>query len=232
MDDDAMFQVAVYMPIFPVIGALIGLLAGVFVWVIGLFLQTMIAGALGLGFILLLNGVQHFDGLLDFGDGLMCHGSRERKLRVMRDPRTGAGGLSLGLIVLLTTALSIAALGRSNIVQSLAVSEAAAKFSMVFEAWAGKSAQEGMGASFIKAMHGKHRNTRIAASFSILLVIAVLGLRTIGVFVVVAPILVSIVDVRISGKAFGGITGDIMGASNELTRLVSLLVIIGAMQWV
>jgi len=36
----------------------------------------------------------------------------------------------------------------------------------------------------------------------------------------------------ISRKAFGGITGDTMGATNELSRLVSLLIIVGATQWV
>ena len=59
MDDDALQQAAYYMPIFPLIGALMGLLVGVFVWLLDFVLGAIIAGLLGVGFLLLLNGVQN-----------------------------------------------------------------------------------------------------------------------------------------------------------------------------
>jgi adenosylcobinamide-GDP ribazoletransferase len=232
MDDDAIQQAAYYMPIFPLIGALIGLLTGTFVWLLEFTLQALIVGFLGLGSLLLLNGVQNFDGLLDFGDGLMCHGPRKRKLRAMHDPRTGAGGLALGVVVLATTAVSIAALPRPDVIQGILVSEAVAKFSMVLEAWAGKAAQPGLGATFVTSMNGKHRNIRLTVAFLSLLLIAVLSLRGVGLLAVVAGTVVSMILLSISKKAFGGITGDTMGATNELCRLISLLIIVGAMQWV
>jgi adenosylcobinamide-GDP ribazoletransferase len=232
MDDDAIQQAAYYMPIFPLIGALTGLLTGIFVWLFEFALQPLIVGFLGVGFLLLLNGVQHFDGLLDFGDGLMCHGPRKRKLRVMQDPRTGAGGLGLGVVVLATTAVSIAALARPNVIQGILVSETVGKFSMVLEAWAGKAAQQGLGSVFVRSMNGKHRSMRLTAALLIVLVVAVLSLRGIGLLAVVAGTAVSVLILSISRKAFGGITGDTMGATNELSRLVSLLVIVGALQWV
>jgi len=232
MDDDAIQQAAYYMPIFPLIGALIGLLAGVFVWLLEFVLQALIVGFLGVGLLLLVNGVQHFDGLLDFGDGLMCHGSRKRKLRVMRDPRTGAGGVGLGVVVLATTAVSIAALARPTVILGILVSEAVGKFSMVFEAWAGKAAQQGMGSMFVASMKGRHRNVRITVALLSVLFVAVLSLRGVGLLAVLAGTASSIVILSISRRAFGGITGDVMGASNELSRLISLLVIVGVMQWV
>lgn len=231
MDEDGLRQAAAYMPIFPIVGALVGLLAGGFVWTLALMLPSTVVGMLGFGFILLVNGVQHTDGLLDFGDGLVCHGSRERKLRVMRDPQTGAGGLSLGIVVLITTALSIGSLERSSVLQSLAVSEAAAKFSMVFEAWAGKSAHRGMNTFFVNAMHSTHRNSRMMASVFILLIVSVLLLRQVGLLVTLVAILVPTIIATIANRAFGGITGDVMGATNEISRLFSLLTIVGASQW-
>ena len=232
MDDDAIQQAAYYMPIFPLIGVLIGLLTGVFVWLLEFALQALIVGFLGVGFLLLLNGIQHFDGLLDFGDGLMCHGPRKRKLRAMQDPRTGAGGLGLGVVVLATTAVSIAVLGRPVAIQGILVSEAIGKFSMVLEAWAGKAAQQGLGSMFVESMNGKHRNMRLTAAFLSLLLVAVLSLRGIGLLAVIAGTAASMLLLSISRKAFGGITGDTMGATNELSRLVSLLIIVGATQWV
>jgi adenosylcobinamide-GDP ribazoletransferase len=231
MDNDAIQQAAYYMPIFPLIGALIGLLTGMFVWLLEFVLQALIVGFLGVGTLLLLNGVQHFDGLLDFGDGLMCHGPRKRKLRAMQDPRTGAGGLALGVVVLATTAICIAALTRPNVIQGILVSEAVGKFSMVLEARAGKAAQQGLGSVFVRSMNGSHGNMRLTATFLSVLLVAVLGLRGVGVLAVVAGTAASMLLLSISTKAFGGITGDTMGATNELSRLVSLLVIVGVMQW-
>lgn len=232
MDEDGIRQAASYMPLFSLVGALVGLMAGAFVWILGLVLPSAVVGILGVGLILLVNGVQHVDGLLDFGDGLMCHGSRERKLRVMRDPATGAGGLALGIVVLVTTALSISALNRSIMVQGLIVCEAAAKFSMVFEAWAGKSAREGMNTVFVNAMHARYGNPKMIASVTMLVLISFPLLRQVGLLVSLVAILVSIIILGVAQRNLGGITGDVMGATNEITRLVSLLVILGASQWV
>jgi adenosylcobinamide-GDP ribazoletransferase len=231
MDDDGIREAASYMPVFPIVGALLGLMAGVFVWALGFILPVTVVGMLGVGFILFLNGVQHTDGLLDFGDGLMCHGSRERKLRVMRDPQTGAGGLCLGVVVIFGSAMSIAGLERSSVVQSLVVSEAAAKFSMVFEAWAGKSAHKGMNTMFVGAMHGKHGHSKMVAALITLLLISSLSLRQIGPVVTLVSILVSMILILVAVRNFGGLTGDVMGATNEITRLFSLLTILGVSHW-
>jgi adenosylcobinamide-GDP ribazoletransferase len=118
------------------------------------------------------------------------------------------------------------------VIQGILVSEAVGKFSMVLEARAGKAAQQGLGSVFVRSMNGSHGNMRLIGTFLSVLLVAVLGLRGVGVLAVVAGTAASMFLLSISTKAFGGITGDTMGATNELSRLVSLLVIVGAMQWV
>ena len=228
MDEDGVAQAARYMPSFPIIGAMIGLASGMLVWALHIFLPSLIVGMLGLGFILLLTGIHHTDGLLDFGDAIMFRGSPEDKIQVMCDQQTGAGGLCLALVVLSTTAFSIAGLDRSIVVQSLAVSEAAAKFAMVFQAWAGKSAHRGLNTMFVEAMHGKWRRLRIVIAFGLLLAISVIALQVVGIAVTLAAPLIAATILMISNRQFRGITGDVMGATNELTRLASLLVVLGA----
>lgn len=232
MDVDGFYQAAKYMPLYPIVGAMIGFLAGTFAWAIFPILPSLIVRMLCLGFILLITGVHHTDGLLDFGDAVMYHGSRREKIRVMHDPATGAGGLSLGLIVLVTTALSIAELNRALIIQGLLASEAAAKFAMAFQAWAGKSAHDGMNRPFIRSMHErKWRSLRLAVAFVLVLSVSVIALQTVGVVVVVVASSVAIVLLMIAMRQFGGITGDVMGATNDITRLVSLIVILGLIHW-
>jgi adenosylcobinamide-GDP ribazoletransferase len=225
MDRDGLSKAASYMPIFPAIGAAIGLLAGLVVWGLELFLPRLIAGMIGMGFLLLINGVQHLDGLLDFGDGLMFHGTRAGKLRVMRDPTTGAGGLALALVVVSSTAFSIAALPFRLIVVSLVAVEAAANFSMVLATGMSTSAHGGMGASFVEAMH-QRRGLRIMISSIILLGICLLALRVVGLVVAGSALLTAVVMALIASRNFGGITGDVMGATNEISRTVSLILIV------
>lgn len=232
MDEDGIAQAAKYMPSFPIIGALIGFTSGMLVWALHDFLPSLIVGMLGLGFLLLLTGVHHTDGLLDFGDAVMYRGSAKDKIRVMRDQQTGAGGLSLGLVVLLTTAFSIAALDRSIVIQSLTASEASAKFAMVFQAWAGKSAHEGLNTPFVEAMHERRRGLRLGIASCLSVATSVTALQIVGMAVTLAGLLVAATMLVISQKQFGGITGDVMGASNDLTRLVSLLVVLVISKWV
>lgn len=231
MSKEGMVEAASYMPLFPIVGAIVGLLAGAFVWALELVLPSSVAGVLGMGSILLVNGVQHADGLLDFGDGLMCHGSAARRLRVMRDPQTGAGGFSLGVIVLAGTALAIANLQRAVLLPSLIVSEAAAKFAMVYEAWGSRAAHKGMSTTFVDSMHD-NGIPKLAASLAMFLLISFPLLPQLSFLVGLAAILVSSVLIAIASRLFGGITGDVMGATNEITRFVSLLAILGAASWV
>jgi len=231
MDNDGLAIVAQFMPIFPLVGALTGLIGGTFTRAMELIFTPQLSGTLGLGLILLLNGAQHVDGLLDFGDGIMCHGSRSRKLRVMRDQQTGAGGFTLGIIVVIATIFTIASLNRNIIIEAFVVSESASNFSMVVQAWMGRSAHRGMASQFIGSMQLKHRNAKIALSTVFLLLISVALLNLTGLLVTFAALGVSIVILVISNRAFGGITGDVMGATNEITRLVSLLLIPVGLAW-
>jgi adenosylcobinamide-GDP ribazoletransferase len=231
MDDNGITQAANHMPCFPIIGALIGLATGVVLWGLQVILPSLISGMLGLGFILLLTGAHHADGLLDFGDAIMILGSPEEKIRVMHDHQTGTGGVCLGLVVLSATAFSMAALDRSIIIPSLVVSEASSKFAMVLQAWAGNSAHEGLNTPFLQAMHEKRRWMRLGIAFFLTLAISVVTLRIAGAATMFVGILVAAVMLAIGRREFGGMTGDAMGATNELVRLASLLVILVIPKW-
>ena len=93
MDKDLLTDCARNMWAFPLIGAFLGLLAGLFGWVAYHFLPAIVAGALVLAVLLWMTGLHHMDGLLDFGDGVMAHGTSERKIEVMHDRFTGAGAI-------------------------------------------------------------------------------------------------------------------------------------------
>lgn len=229
---DCFAQASKHMHLFPLIGAFIGLVAGLFAWILLHVLPGLIAGVLTLGAILLITGIHHTDGLLDFGDGVMALGTPERKIEAMHDQQTGAAGLAIGLVTLGTTALSIAELGSRIIVQALVLSEVSAKLAMVVCAWVGRSAHRGLGERFVKVMHGRWRNLRLASALAISFVIAILLLSFVGIVSLIAGVATALAIVLISHRNFGGVTGDVMGATNELARMVSLVTILAVIRWV
>lgn len=226
MDQDLLSDCARFMFLFPIIGALIGLLAGLFGWVVFSFLPGLVAGALVLGVLLLLTGLHHMDGLLDFGDGVMAHGSAERKIEIMHDQLTGAGGLTLGMMTLLITTLALAQMNAGIIIQAVVIVEVAAKLSMVVGAWAGKAVHQGMASSFLEAMHGSKGSLRLLAALAISFGIALPLLWVKGAMVVLAAVIASLVMVGVSHRHFKGVTGDVLGATNEIARMVSVVVLV------
>jgi len=230
MDADGIAQAASHMPLFPAIGAITGLISGIGVCLLRLILPQLVTGAIGMGLLLLINGAQHMDGLLDFGDAVMFHGSRSDKLSVMRDPKTGAGGFALGGVILLMTVSSISAIPSKSIVPVLTVSEAAAVFGMVLATAAGKSAHKGMNTVFVESMH-RRRLLRLTTSFVIVLAVSYLALRFTGLIVVAGAALTALLMVTVSNRQFGGLTGHVLGATNEIARSVSLLLTLVFLNW-
>ena len=232
MDKDMLSDCAKTMFLFPLIGAFIGLLAGGFGWIFFQFLPGSIAGVLILGILLLITGLHHTDGLLDFGDGIMAHGTPERKIEIMHDQLTGAGGLSLGIMTFLVTALAFSELNSALVIQSVIVVEVSAKLSMVIGAWAGKPVHKGMNTAFLDSMHGKKGALRLTAALIISFGIAIPLLWITGIATILAGIFVSLFIVSLSHSQFKGVTGDVLGATNELSRMTSIIVLLAMVRWV
>jgi adenosylcobinamide-GDP ribazoletransferase len=241
MDKDMLTDCANNMWGFPLIGAFIGLIAGAFGWVASLFLPLIVVGGLVLALLLLITGLHHTDGLLDFGDGVMVHGTPEHKIEVMHDQLTGAGGLALGIMTMLISALAIGQLHGNVLLIGLRtpiifvgiiVVEASAKLSMVVAAWAGKSVHEGMNSSFLQAMHGGKGDLRLIVAVLISFALAAPLLGWTGIFTVLAGIITGLIMVVIAHRNFNGVTGDVFGATNELTRMVCVIVLLVVIAWV
>jgi adenosylcobinamide-GDP ribazoletransferase len=149
----------------------------------------------------------------------------------MHDQLTGAGGLSMGIMTLLITALAIGQLKIGLIIGGIIAVEASAKLAMVIMAWAGKSVHQGMNSPFLEAMHGSKGNLRLIVAVVISFAVALPLLGWAGAFTVLAAIITSFVMVAIAHKHFNGVTGDVFGATNEITRMVCVIVLLAVVAW-
>jgi adenosylcobinamide-GDP ribazoletransferase len=213
--------IAKHMYLFPVVGIAIGLIVGSMGYGLSLFLDPLIVSLLVVSTIAIITGIHHMDGLADFADGLMAHGTKEKKLIAMKDLSTGSAGISA--IVLCITGLIIAISLSTGYQLFLAIllSEILAKFSMVLMANIGKSASLGSNSPFVEFM--KNRKKLLIASVITLIPLIILGGVT-GLFVFLVGVVLTLFLITLTTRSFGGITGDVLGATNELTRLASLLI--------
>jgi len=215
--------VARYMHIFPIIGIAIGLLIGSIGFGLSFFLEPLIVSLLVVASIAIITGIHHTDGLADFADGLMARGTKEKKRKVMKDLSTGSAGTISVVLYVVGAIIALSLTSGYELFQAILLSEILAKFSMVLMASIGNSAAVGSNSSFLQIMKDKRR-IAIASTITIIPLVVIGG--TVGLILFGASIAVTIFLVYLSTRSFGGITGDVLGATNELTRLSSLLIFV------
>ena len=213
--------VAKYMYIFPIVGILIGLLIGSFAFGLSIFLDPLIVSLLVVGALSVITGIHHTDGLADFADGLMTKGTKEKKLQAMKDVSTGSAGIVSVVLYIVGMIIAISLMSGFVLFQAILLSEILAKFSMVLQASMGRSASVGSNSPFVQIMRDKKR-LAIAGIITLIPLVVIGG--TVGLFVFAGGIVVTMFILAISTRSFGGITGDVLGATNEITRLSSLII--------
>jgi adenosylcobinamide-GDP ribazoletransferase len=208
----------------PLIGAFIGVLVGGFGFMVAniLNLPPILYASLIYGFALILTGLHHLDGLVDFGDGLMVHGDPNRRIEVMRDQKVGTGGIASFLVVALVSVASISALPIIYLPLMILVSEVAAKIGLITCCTFSEPYGNGTGAYFIKNMNP----VLLALSLGISVIIGFFAASYVGVIGIIGGFISGIIMMIIARQKFKWTTGDILGASNEISRMVSLLVMV------
>ena len=173
--------------------------------------------------IIIITGIHHADGLADFADGLMVKGSKDRKLEAMKDLSTGSAGIVAIVLYLIGLVIAISLTSGFDLFKAILISEILAKFSMVLMASLGNSASLGSNSPFVKIMKDKKK---LAIAFLIMIVPVILIGETTGLVMFGVTVTLTIFLLVLSTRSFGGITGDVLGATNEFTRLASLMVFV------
>jgi adenosylcobinamide-GDP ribazoletransferase len=215
--------IAKYMYLFPIVGIAIGLLVGSFGFGLSFFLDPLLVSLLVVASIAILTGIHHADGLADFADGLMVKGSKDRKLKAMKDLSTGSAGIVAIVLYIVGLIVTISLTSGFDLFKAILISEILAKFSMVLMASLGNSASLGSNSPFVKIMKDKKK---LAAAFIIMLIPVIVIGETTGLLMLGVTVTLTLFLLAISNRSFGGITGDVLGATNELTRLASLMVFV------
>lgn len=218
------YYIAKNMYLFPAAGLVIGSIVGAMALGISEFLHPLLTGFLITGALVILTGVHHTDALADFADGLMAKGSKEVKHKAMLDPAVGSAGVAT-LVMYFAGMIIVFNIGFGSslaIFTSIITAEVIAKYVMVLLANRGISAWEGFSSPFIAAM--KDRYKMIVAT-GIMVAIVWFASSYAGFIALIISLMLAQLLKYISSKSFGGVSGDVLGASNEITRLSSFIVL-------
>jgi adenosylcobinamide-GDP ribazoletransferase len=180
-----------------------------------------LAAAAALAAVLLVTGFHHLDGLLDFGDGLMAHGSRERRVAALTDRAIGAGGVGLGIAV---TLFAFAALSSApSAWAAILAAEVLARLGLAWITVAGPPFREGIHAT----LHGGARP--VHGVLALVPVLPLLLLLPPGPVLLATGVTALTVAgmIILAGRLFGGVNGDVAGAVHEILRalVISALVL-------
>lgn len=210
----------------PLVGLLAGL-PGAALLLLAFAVPPAVAATLALGAVLLIAGLHHTDGVMDVGDALMVRGSPSRRREVLKDNRTGAGAVGALFIVYAPPLAALAALAEASPVGAafaLLAGEVVARSAMLLLLVFGDPAREGSSSAyFVRSLKGGRKGASLAFALALPL-LAALPLGVLALLLAVAvPAITTLFALTVANRAFGGISGDVAGATGELARAVLLV---------
>jgi adenosylcobinamide-GDP ribazoletransferase len=249
--EDFIFTTAQNVYLFPIIGGFIGILAaGYFLganFIVNFLLNTansfvalptallgrLIVAAMTIAFLLVITGLQHFDGLIDLGNALGIGNVHDRKMAAHAWTVSYTGAILamvvefaafVGLFLIVNPIVAFAA---------IIAAEVSAKLSMVTIVWIGKPTHKGLGSIFLAK--AKKKINALAYLLAVIIVFAVFALTrnlffgVVGVGAVLVSVPVALGMEKLSERVFGGVSGDMIGATNETARAITLLLLAGVL---
>jgi len=231
---------------FPIIGLLIGFML-TFVYIpVTRFFPHLVADAIILIIYIVITGGFHLDGFADTCDGIFGGNTREKRLDIMRDSRTGSYGAlclicTVGLkYVCLVSIDPEAVAGLSFISDHTTIKDlnplylyacekgkvllfmcATGRWSQILGAALSSYARDGGGTGKIIVENVKMRHALFSSLIPGILIFLFCGIKGIFIFFIVfftVTFFVSYIK-----KKIGGMTGDTLGALNEVSELTVLL---------
>ncbi len=217
------------MAFYPIVGAVLGsALVGVYAIGSEVFPDGVLRPAL-LVLLMLLTGGLHLDGLADVCDGFYAGHTKAEILRIMKDPHLGTMAVVGIISVLMMKVVLLSHLSGMLLYSALLIFPAISRGGMVWGMWMAPYARPegGTGEAFFRTLGQR----QVWLATILLSVWAVLwagwsGLMLLGLAAGATRLFVGYCIQRI-----GGMTGDTLGALNELLEILTLAAYYPLSRW-
>jgi adenosylcobinamide-GDP ribazoletransferase len=214
-------DVARGVPWFPIVGGLIGAVMAALYAGLDPFLPPLVSATLVVGFGVWVTGAIHEDGLADTADAFGGVRSTEDARRILKDPTLGSYGVAALVFSLILRIGALAALDTSSAFMLLPVVHATSRAGAIGLLGFGRTAaDEGLGATYAS---GVRRAQVIAAAGAGIAIGAIVVGPLVGLMVAGVGIGCMVVGL-IAHRRIGGVTGDVLGAAEQVSELIALLI--------
>ncbi|MGD9947049.1 MAG: adenosylcobinamide-GDP ribazoletransferase [Desulfobulbus sp.] len=217
----------------PLVGLLAGLPGALTFVLADTWLNREIASLFSVIMLITVTGGLHLDGIADTADGLFSYRTQERMLEIMRDSTLGTNGvIALVLTVLLKFTL-LAHIPGQGALFAVLVTPILGRTALTWHSASSNYAREVRGiGDYVNQMGLPQALAATAVSFSLILALLLFfGVRAELIPAVTMILLLPSIALATGfavylKKRLGGITGDTIGASIELSEMLSFFVIL------
>lgn len=209
---------------FPLIGGAVGAATALIAWTMTdvMDVPTEVTATLVVGLAAWVTGAIHLDGLADTADGFGGERDREAVLRIMRDPLIGSYGAAALVFVIGVKVTTIAALlNRDDALPFVVAAPALSRWTISALAASLPYARTEGGLG--QALTHERDIVGLVVATIVAGVIAIGALGVNGLVAWTVAALTALWIARAARRRIGGVTGDVFGASVELTEASVLL---------
>ena len=199
---------------------IIGLISGFVIALPSYFLALLNIEFIAVLLYILVEGINHIDGLADFGDSVFA--SNNKKFEALKDTKLGSGGVIFIVFYLVILFFSFQSI-RAEIIYAIILSQVCAKTAMLVLLTTSKPLWEGLASTM---MEFASKRDLVVGVLIAILIFAFIALHTnFRIFLVFISSIVVVVFYRAYvNKKFKGVNGDIIGALNCIVFALSILI--------
>jgi adenosylcobinamide-GDP ribazoletransferase len=207
---------------YPLTSLVVGAFAMLAFWLASFLGEALLAAFIAVLAGFFITGALHLDGFADCCDAFFARKSREETLRILKDSHIGVYGTlgvlaDTGLKTLLLYALCKQ--GKTDMLLAVLCTPVAGKLALIAApVVAGYAREQGTGKSMIGQMRALY--IIVCAIFSA--IILALFFKINAAFIVPALLLCGLITAMRAKRKIGGITGDVLGAANEIGEMLFL----------
>jgi adenosylcobinamide-GDP ribazoletransferase len=207
-------------PFFPLVGLLIGLSAAGIAAVFGGVFSSLVLSVLLVGWLAMVHGGLHLDGLGDTADGFFSPYGRDQVLKIMRDTHIGAFGCMAIWGILSLKVGALASVSGEQRIKAVLLAPLVGRCVMApMLGFLPSARPDGLGGLFCRQRSAWESLWTTAVLMGAAWLIA----RLAGLIAGLAVMTVTVAFAFLCKRRIGGTTGDTVGAASEIAETVVLL---------
>ncbi|MFH1540927.1 MAG: adenosylcobinamide-GDP ribazoletransferase [Elusimicrobiota bacterium] len=207
---------------FPLVGLFIGGILILINYLSSFLFSKNVVDMVVIVSLIIITGGLHLDGFADTCDGFYAGKDKSDSLRIMDDAHIGTMGVAGLFCILGLKFFALQSIPQKIIYPALLFFPILSRWNLVFACTISKSAKnEGLGKTFIGTVS---KNDLVIATI-ITFFVSLILFKTKGILILIATLLITVLFLKYVIKKIDGITGDILGALNEICEIFVLLIL-------